>query len=190
MLRLANRKATADVIYTNCLLTFLMKACRMDVLSHWVLRKSSMYSARFGNNNVIINTYDLKVNLNTRQNVFSISLCHCLRTWVGCRQSGRQSWYCGGHPRWRKARAGTHASLGVDAFLAPVAGRAEVHSRTRGVRWRWWKRGAMLWLVGVVTRLRMAQCLLIRWRTISFRIHYFAEPPWMEDTYIRMILNM
>lgn len=99
-------------------------------------------------------------------------LCHFLRTWVGCGHSGGQSRYCGGHPRWREARGGPHASL-----RAPVARRAGAHARTRAVRWRWWKRGAMLGLVWVISILRMVQCVLIGWRIICFRGHDFTGPP-------------
>lgn len=104
-----------------------------------------------------------------------------LRTWVGCGHSSRQSRYCGGHPRGREARGCPHPSLRVDTLLAPVARRAGAHAWAGAVRWRWRKRGAVSWLVGVVSILRMVQCVLIGWRIINFRRHDLPGPPWRED---------
>ena len=113
-----------------------------------------------------------------------------LRTWVGCRHSGRQSWYCGRQPCRREARGCPHPSTRVDTLLAPVARRAGAHARTRGVRWRWRKSGAMLWLVGVVSILRMVQSFLIRWRIINFRRHALAGPPWRKDMWWAAALDL
>lgn len=69
-------------------------------------------------------------------------------------------------------RAWTHAGLWVAAPLAPAARRTEAHARAGAVGWRWGQWSTMLWLVGVATRLCMAQGVFIRWRTISFRSHF------------------
>lgn len=146
--------------------TFLMKLCRMDVLSHWVLRKSSISPAR-NEIKYLIN------NVNNTTQGFWDFWGSSEPTCVGRRCSARQSRYCYGPPGWREASGCPHPSWWVDPLLAPVARQTGAHSTVGAVRWRWYM-GALLWVASI---LGMVQSILIRWWTICFRSHILAWLP-------------
>lgn len=136
-----------------------MKACRMDVLSHWLLIKSSMSPAEW-------RAAEFR---NTRKRRVIKVFLTSSETWAGCRQSCWQS--DDGDSRRRETRAWIHAGLWVDAPMAPVTRLAGEHARTGTVRWGRGKRSAIWWLARRMIKLRVMQCLLIGRRSIAFRSH-------------------